>query len=170
MEVFSRLQHDYFHDSPLLDYQSLRNLDLLNGWIVCINKLVKFVFFKKVLVRMFFMKKYFSAENVFIFQISLQVTVFFISIVLFFLRGGRSRKRRNFVERNCCVYGISIQSTPFVVQAIPQPSQVNPEVTFNGQWLTEKISDNIIISQKSDLVQKAQLRTIIQLMSMRFQN
>ena len=77
---------------------------------------------------MFFMKKYFSAENVL---------------------------KRNFVERNCCVYGISIQSTPFVVQAIPQPSQVNPEVTFNGQWLTEKISDNIIISWKSDLVQKA---------------
>ena len=35
------------------------------------------------------------------------------------------------------------QSTPFVVQAIPQPSQANPEVTFNGQWLAEKISDNI---------------------------
>ena len=35
------------------------------------------------------------------------------------------------------------QSTPFVVQTIPQPSQANPEVTFNGQWLTEKISDNI---------------------------
>ena len=28
------------------------------------------------------------------------------------------------------------QSTPFVVQAIP-------EVLFNGQWLAEKISDNI---------------------------
>ena len=28
------------------------------------------------------------------------------------------------------------QSIPFVVQTIP-------EVTFNGQWLTEKISDNI---------------------------
>ena len=35
------------------------------------------------------------------------------------------------------------QSTPFVVQAIRQPSQANPEVTFNGQWLAEKISDNI---------------------------
>ena len=35
------------------------------------------------------------------------------------------------------------QSTPFVVQAIPQPSQANPEVTFNGQWLAKKISDNI---------------------------
>ena len=35
------------------------------------------------------------------------------------------------------------QSTPFVVQAIPQPSQGNPEVTFNGRWLAEKISDNI---------------------------
>ena len=32
------------------------------------------------------------------------------------------------------------QSTPFVVQAIPQASQANPEVTFNGQWLAEKIS------------------------------
>ena len=35
------------------------------------------------------------------------------------------------------------QSTPFAVQAIRQPSQANPEVTFNGQWLAEKISDNI---------------------------
>ena len=35
------------------------------------------------------------------------------------------------------------QSTPFVIQAIPQTSQANPEVTFNGQWLVEKISDNI---------------------------
>ena len=35
------------------------------------------------------------------------------------------------------------QSTPFVVQAIPQPSQANLEVTINGQWLAEKISDNI---------------------------
>ena len=35
------------------------------------------------------------------------------------------------------------QSTPFAVQAIPQPRQANPEVTFNGQWLAEKISDNI---------------------------
>ena len=35
------------------------------------------------------------------------------------------------------------QSTPFVVQAIPQASQANPEVTFNGQWLAEKISNNI---------------------------
>ena len=35
------------------------------------------------------------------------------------------------------------QSTPFVVQAIPQASQANPEVTFNGQWLVEKISGNI---------------------------
>ena len=34
-------------------------------------------------------------------------------------------------------------STPFFVQAIPQARQPNPEVTFNGQWLAEKISDNI---------------------------
>ena len=34
-------------------------------------------------------------------------------------------------------------STPFVVQAVPQSSQANPEVTFNGQLLGEKISDNI---------------------------
>ena len=32
---------------------------------------------------------------------------------------------------------------PFIDQAIPQASQANPEVTFNGQWLAEKISDNI---------------------------
>ena len=35
------------------------------------------------------------------------------------------------------------QYTLFVVQAFPQAGQANPEVTFNGQWLTEKISDNI---------------------------
>ena len=35
------------------------------------------------------------------------------------------------------------QSTPFVIQAIPQASQDNREVTFNGQWLAKKISDNI---------------------------
>ena len=35
------------------------------------------------------------------------------------------------------------QSTPFVVQAIPEASQANPEVTFNEQWLGEKISGNI---------------------------
>ena len=35
------------------------------------------------------------------------------------------------------------QSTPFVAQAIPQPSQSNPEVTFNGHWLAEKNNDNI---------------------------
>ena len=34
-------------------------------------------------------------------------------------------------------------STPFVAQAIPQASQANLKVTFNGQWLVEKISDNI---------------------------
>ena len=33
------------------------------------------------------------------------------------------------------------QSAPFVVQGIPQTSQANPEVTFKGQWLAEKISD-----------------------------
>ena len=36
------------------------------------------------------------------------------------------------------------QSTPFVVQAIPQASQAKPEVTFNEQWRVEKISDNIV--------------------------
>ena len=35
------------------------------------------------------------------------------------------------------------QSTPLVVQAVPPPSQANPEVTLYGQWLAEKISDNI---------------------------
>ena len=35
------------------------------------------------------------------------------------------------------------QSTPFLVQAIPKASQANPEVTFHGQWLAKKISDNI---------------------------
>ena len=35
------------------------------------------------------------------------------------------------------------QSTPFVVQVIPQASQANPKVALNGQWLAEKIADNI---------------------------
>ena len=35
------------------------------------------------------------------------------------------------------------QTTPFNFQAIPQASQANPEVTFNGQWLAKKNSDNI---------------------------
>ena len=35
------------------------------------------------------------------------------------------------------------QSMPFVVQAIPQANQANSEITFNGQWLAEEISDNI---------------------------
>ena len=35
------------------------------------------------------------------------------------------------------------QSTLFVAQEIPQASQANPELTFNGQWLAEKISNNI---------------------------
>ena len=34
------------------------------------------------------------------------------------------------------------QSTPFIFQAIPEANQANPEVTFNGQWLDEKISNN----------------------------
>ena len=34
------------------------------------------------------------------------------------------------------VVGLLNQSIPFVVQAIP-------EVTFNGQWLVEKFSDNM---------------------------
>ena len=44
------------------------------------------------------------------------------------------------------------QSTPFVVQAIPQASQANPEVTFNGQWLAEKVSDNIDSLIESKLI------------------
>ena len=56
----------------------------------------------------------------------------------------RSRQRRKLVQRYCCVYGSSIKIVPpFVVQAIPEASQANPEVTFNEQWLAEKISDSI---------------------------
>ena len=40
-------------------------------------------------------------------------------------------------SRNCRVYGSWIKIFNFVAQAIP-------EVTFNGQWLAEKISDNIV--------------------------
>ena len=32
---------------------------------------------------------------------------------------------------------------PFVVRAIPQASQAKPEVIFHGQWVAEKINDNI---------------------------
>ena len=35
------------------------------------------------------------------------------------------------------------QSMPFVVQAILQANQANSDVTFNGEWLAEKVSDNI---------------------------
>ena len=56
------------------------------------------------------------------------------------------------------------QSTPFVVQAIPQPSQANPEVTFNGQWLAEKISDNIDNLIEIALRVRGIVTTIIQLM------
>ena len=35
------------------------------------------------------------------------------------------------------------QSTAFVVRVIPQPRQANPEVTFNRQWLAEKIGGNV---------------------------
>ena len=49
------------------------------------------------------------------------------------------------MQRNCCVYGSSVKTVhaPFVVEAILQASQANPEVTFNRQWLAEKISNNI---------------------------
>ena len=56
------------------------------------------------------------------------------------------------------------QSTPFVVQAIPQPSQANPEVTFSGQWLAEKISDNIDNLIEIALRVRGIVTTIIQLM------
>ena len=49
------------------------------------NKLVKFVLFKKVLVRMFFITKYVSVENVFIFQLFLHITLFFYNHNVFFL-------------------------------------------------------------------------------------
>ena len=49
----------------------------MNRWTVCLNKLVKFVFFKKVLIRVFFTKKHSSAENVLFFQIFLHITLFF---------------------------------------------------------------------------------------------
>ena len=57
----------------------------------------------------------------------------------------RSRQRRKFVQRNCCVCGSSIKTVHNFrcsSHSTAKPSQANPEVTFNGQWLTEKISDN----------------------------
>ena len=41
-----------------------------------LNKLMKSVFFLKVMVRMFFMKKYLPAEYVFIFQLFPHITFF----------------------------------------------------------------------------------------------
>ena len=61
--------------------------DLLNGWTVCLNKLVKFFFFKKVLVRMFFLKKHFCGKSI-IFQRFIHNTLFFLSSVFFFFWGG----------------------------------------------------------------------------------
>ena len=56
----------------------------------------------------------------------------------------RSRQRRKFVQRNCCVYGSLIKTVHTSrCSAIPQPSQASPEVTSNGQLLTEKISEKI---------------------------
>ena len=56
----------------------------------------------------------------------------------------RARKRRKFAQGIVAFMVVWLkQSTPFVIQAIPQASQANAEVTFNGQWLVEKISDNI---------------------------
>ena len=56
----------------------------------------------------------------------------------------RSSQRRKLYKGIVAFVEVRLkQSTPFVVQAIPQASQANPEVTFNGQWLAEKISDNI---------------------------
>ena len=57
--------------------------------LFCLNKLVKFAFLKKVLVRVFFMKKHFSAENVFVFQLFLHITLFFYkhSVFFFFFQG-----------------------------------------------------------------------------------
>ena len=44
------------------------------------------------------------------------------------------------------------QSMPFVVQAILQANQANSDVTFNGQWLAEKVSDNIDSLIESKLI------------------
>ena len=56
----------------------------------------------------------------------------------------RSRQRRKCVQRNCCVYGSLIKTLhTFRCSSHSQASQANPEVTFNGQWLAEKISNNI---------------------------
>ena len=42
------------------------------------------------------------------------------------------------MQRNCCVYGACLYSLYLsLFKSIP-------EVTFNGQWLAEKISDNIV--------------------------
>ena len=56
----------------------------------------------------------------------------------------RSRQRRKCVQRNCCVYGSLIKTLhTFRCSSHSQASQANPEVTFNGQWLAEKVSANI---------------------------
>ena len=42
------------------------------------------------------------------------------------------------MQRNCCFYGACLYSLYLsLFNSIP-------EVTFNGQWLAEKISDNIV--------------------------
>ena len=81
----------------------------------------------------------------------------------------RSRQRRKFVQMNC-VYGSSIKTVHTFrcsSHSTAKPTQKS-HLTDSG-W-PRKLVVTLIISQKLDLVQQAQLLTITQLMSMRFQH
>ena len=79
MDVFSPFQHDCFHDSPLLDNQSLRLIE----WMGCPLNIEKG---RIILVRMLFMKIYFPTENVFIFQLFLHITLLLYKHSVFSVR------------------------------------------------------------------------------------
>ena len=49
---------------------------------------------------------------------------------------------KNVAEGNLCI-GIFVFLVVELKQSIPFLVQTIPEVTYNGQWLAEKISDNI---------------------------
>ena len=62
---------------PFLIIRAWKIHKRLIEWTVCLNKIMKFFFFIKVLVIILFMKKNFSAENIFIFQLFLPSTLLF---------------------------------------------------------------------------------------------
>ena len=78
-------------------------------------------------------------------QILSELVVYYFSIT-------QEETKKEMCTKELYVYGSSINVHAFVVQAILQANQANPEVTFNGQWLAEKVSDNIDSLIESKLI------------------